>query len=112
MESRILTARPEAGLQTLMHKDVDGRVILERKTEVTDLLEYLKARRNSLDERARWRGDGAQNLVGAIPMSEWSDMREQCTDQYGKCDKARFVVMCNNWLSANPFFKARHWNRL
>lgn len=111
MESAILSERPESGTRTVYHEDTDGRVVLERTTDVTDLLEYLKARRNALDERARWRGNGAQNLIGSIPMSEWSDMREKCREA-GAFDKARFVVMCNNWLCANPAFKARHWNRL
>ena len=71
--SRLLDFDPVRKSRTLFHYDAsDDTMVHHYEQDVTDVVEYNKARYNLFDERTRWAADG--DLVASIPNVVWFDL--------------------------------------
>jgi hypothetical protein len=109
MGSKLLRKNKE-GVTHVWHDMGDGEYVIESTQDVELLVEALKSRYNSFDERAPWKGDF--HYVGSIPIIHFLKLREKYTDEHGNLDREAFAVACTNWLNENPVFKARPWKDL
>jgi hypothetical protein len=63
--ARVLTSDPITKTVTLWHDDGEGGATIETRQDVSDIMEFNRARHNSFDQRAGWKGD--MHWVGKIP---------------------------------------------
>jgi hypothetical protein len=73
--SRLLDYDAATGTKTIFHSDGEGGGTIETQQDVTDLLEYNKARYNNVDERARY-GEKAW-IVASLPMHVYFDLKRK-----------------------------------
>jgi hypothetical protein len=74
MDSRLFDDDPITGTRRIFHYD-DGRVTLETRQDVEDLVEYTKAVNNLHDERTPWKGD--LHRVASIPMNVFMELQKK-----------------------------------
>jgi len=76
LETGILGLDTEKGLLETFHfDDTTGEVTIAREQVLDDIIEDAKARFNTFDERAPWKGD--MHHVGVVPDVIWYDLRRR-----------------------------------
>ena len=97
MTKRVLHADPETGSISLYSNfwGDDGRrkMAIENLQDVEPIMEAAKARYNSFDERAPWKGD--LHYVGTIPISMYYGMHRE-----GKTKDQSYL---RKWLNSREF---------
>lgn len=99
MAGRELSRDPFTGVTTLFHASDDGEsFVLEKRQDVTDMVEWNKAQLNAHDSLNRW-GDGKK--VASIPMAIYSEWVAS-----GKIHDHEFI---KRWLNdpENRHFRTR-----
>jgi len=94
---RLLHKDPQTGVSEYYVSDGE-RFHIEREVDVTDTIEFNKAKYNSTDERANW---GEMAHIATIPLTLYYDLKAKgITD-----DPKKFKAWLNG--SENRFFRAR-----
>ncbi|MCC2626382.1 MAG: hypothetical protein K0S14_32 [Thermomicrobiales bacterium] len=71
--SRLLDYDPDTKTKTIFHSDGEGGYTIETLQDVTELVEYNKARYNNVDQRARW-GEKAW-VAASLPPHVYMDLK-------------------------------------
>ena len=102
MESKLFEHDPLLGLTRIWHYDeATDTAVIETIQDATPIVETNKAQFASIDERAKWDGEGLGLRVASIPMNIYMDLVSKGITRTEKDFK--------KWLNDpdNRFFRTR-----